>query len=118
MTAVEPFPCKSSYKNLLCGPFVYKSKSKEPTSGLEPLTCSLRVRPHAFTAVSRCFKNCLHKPYLPVLRFWTFPAVRSGYCHSYCQPLSETRFVYGRAKYTPKWMTAPPTINRLPTLMR
>jgi hypothetical protein len=44
-------------------------QNEEPTSGLEPLTCSLRVRSHAFTAVSRGFRKRLRKSYLPVLRF-------------------------------------------------
>ena len=38
------------------------TESREPTSGLEPLTCSLRVSSHTFTAVSSCFRNSLHKP--------------------------------------------------------
>ena len=88
--------------------------SEVPTSGLEPLTCSLRVRSHAFAAVSRRFKTRLDKPYLPILRFRMLPGVRPGYCHGYCQPLSKTRFAYRRAKYTPKRMTAPPTIFSIP----
>ena len=66
--------------------FLVKLAGKgEPTSGLEPLSCSLRVRSQAFTAVSRYFINRLHKPCLPVLGFLMFPEGRSGYCHSYCQ---------------------------------
>jgi hypothetical protein len=26
-----------------------------------------------------------HNPHLPVMRFWMFSDVRSGYCHGYCQ---------------------------------
>ena len=64
---------------------VRESRRAEPASGLEPLTCSLRVRFHDFTAVARCFSYRLHKPHLSVLRFWMFSDVRSGYCHSNCQ---------------------------------
>jgi hypothetical protein len=42
--------------------------------------CSLRVRSHTFTAVSRGFRKRLHKSYLPVMRFWIFADVRWGYC--------------------------------------
>ena len=58
---------------------------REPTSGLEPVTCPLRVRSHTFTAVSRRFGSRLRKAFVPVLRFWMFPDVRSGYCPGYCQ---------------------------------
>ncbi len=58
---------------------------REPTSGLEPLTCPLRVRSHTFTAVSRRFGSRLRKPFVPVLRFRMFPDVRSGYCLGYSQ---------------------------------
>ena len=43
-------------------------------------SCSLRVRFHAFTAVSRRFRNRLRKSFLPVVRFWMSLDVRSGYC--------------------------------------
>jgi hypothetical protein len=61
------------------------SEKIEPTSGLEPLSCSLRVSSYAFTAVSRGFRKRSRKSYLPVMRFWKFADVRSGYCHGYCQ---------------------------------
>ena len=60
-----------------------KRRADERTRTAYP--CSLRVRFHAFTAVSRCFRNRLRKPFSPVVRFWMFPDVRSGYCHGYCQ---------------------------------
>src|SRR5919112_2201790 len=60
-----------------------KQKSRRADS--KPLSCSLRVRSHAFTAVSRGFRKRLRKSYLFVLRFWMFPDVRSGYCLGYCQ---------------------------------
>jgi hypothetical protein len=70
---------------LLCVLPANRNKNREPTSGLEPLTCSLRVSSHTFTAVSRGFRNRLHKPRLPILRFWMFLDLRPGYCQGYCQ---------------------------------
>jgi hypothetical protein len=60
-----------------------KKRADERTRTADLL--QLRVRSHAFSAVSRGFKNRLQKPCLLVLRFWMFPNARSGYCHGYCQ---------------------------------
>jgi hypothetical protein len=62
-----------------------RAESSEPTSGLEPLTCSLRVRFHGFAAIPRGFRNRLHKLCLPILRFRTSPGVHPGNWHGYCQ---------------------------------
>src|SRR5215216_315356 len=70
----------------MCVPVVANSReNREPTSGLEPLTCSLRVRTHTFVGVPHCSKNRLLKPSLPISRFPMFAVVRPGYCHGYCQ---------------------------------
>ena len=60
-------------------------KTKEPTSGLEPLTCSLRVRSHMFTGVSVYFRDRLRKLCLPIRRFSLCVHIRAGYCHGYSQ---------------------------------
>jgi hypothetical protein len=60
-------------------------QNREPTSGLEPLTCSLRVRSHTFVGVPHCSKSRLLKPSLPIACFPMFAVVRPGYCHGYCQ---------------------------------
>ncbi len=62
-----------------------RAESSEPTSGLEPPTCPLRVRSHAFAAVPRGSRDRLHKLCLPILRFRTSPGVHPGYWHGYCQ---------------------------------
>src|SRR5215211_5910492 len=43
---------------------------------------SLRVSSYAFTAVSRGFRKRSRKSYLPVMHFWIFADLRSGYCQS------------------------------------
>jgi hypothetical protein len=64
---------------------VDSQETREPTSGLEPLTCSLRVCFHMFVGVPHCSKNRLLKPPLPIPRFPMFAFVRPCYCHGYCQ---------------------------------
>jgi len=78
----------SAYGHRICDRRVLPAnlhKNKEPTSGPEPLTCSLRVRSHTFVGVPHCSKNRLLKPSLPIPRFPMFAVVRPGYCHGYCQ---------------------------------
>jgi hypothetical protein len=62
-------PCKSSQK-------------REPTSGLEPLTCSLRVIIHALQGVAHSCESRISKP-LSLLRFARCCTVlRSRWCQS------------------------------------
>jgi hypothetical protein len=67
--AFRSFPCKSTQNN-------------EPTSGLEPLTCSLRVIIHALQGVAHSCESRISKP-LSLLRFARCCTVlRSRWCQS------------------------------------
>ena len=67
--------------------FLQIARKEEPTSGLEPLTCSLRVRSHTFIVVSRSSKIRILKASWLIWGFPVFPDVRSGYRHGYCQDM-------------------------------
>src|SRR5215208_3112518 len=77
-------------------------KNREPTSGLEPLTCSLRVIIHALQGFAEVCKSRISRrfPLLRVAECCT--ALRSRWCQSGVSPL---RIAYPRVPHrsTTSW---------------